>query len=262
MGFFSPIFLLTFFILYLKYLYNLLIIAYIKEGGDNMETYDDGNAIHTVDTNQVLANTFFRMFLGLLASALTAFYVYKSGLYISVLTSGSYMALGLVEIAVVLIFSLLFKKLSPTAVTILFFTYAFINGLTLSVIFVAYEMSSITYAFAGTAVLFGILSLIGYKTDKDISNWGTILTTALLVGIILTVINIFVGSTMLDIALDWAILLIFFGLTIYDMNKIKIMQQAGFCEGEKLYIYGAMELYLDFINIFLRILSLFAKRRD
>ncbi len=65
-----------------------------------------------------------------------------------------------------------------------------------------------------------------------------------------------------DSALDWAILLIFFGLTIYDMNKIKIMQQAGFCEGEKLYIYGAMELYLDFINIFLRILSLFAKRRD
>ncbi len=227
-----------------------------------METYDDSNAIHTMDTNQVLTNTFFRMFLGLLASALTALYVYKSGLYISVLTSGSYMALGLVEIAVVLIFSLLFKKLSPTAVTILFFTYAFINGFTLSVIFVAYEMTSIVYALAGTAVLFGLLSLIGYKTDKDISNWGTILTVALLVGIILTIVNIFVGSSMLNIALDWAILFIFFGLTIYDMNKIKLMQQAGFCEDEKLYVYGAMELYLDFINIFLRILSLFGKRRN
>ena len=227
-----------------------------------METYDDSNAIHTMDTNQVLTNTFFRMFLGLLASALTALYVYKSGLYISVLTSGSYIALGLVEIAVVLIFSLLFKKLSPTAVTILFFTYAFINGFTLSVIFVAYEMTSMLYALAGTAVLFGLLSLIGYKTDKDISNWGTILTVALLVGIILTIVNIFVGSSMLDIALDWAILFIFFGLTIYDMNKIKLMQQAGFCEDEKLYVYGAMELYLDFINIFLRILSLFGKRRN
>ena len=227
-----------------------------------METYDDSNAIHTMDTNQVLTNTFFRMFLGLLASALTALYVYKSGLYISVLTSGSYMALGLVEIAVVLIFSLLFKKLSPTAVTILFFTYAFINGFTLSVIFVAYEMTSIVYALAGTAVLFGLLSLIGYKTDKDISNWGTILTVALLVGIILTIVNIFVGSSMLDIALDWAILFIFFVLTIYDMNKIKLMQQAGFCEDEKLYVYGAMDLYLDFINIFLRILSLFGKRRN
>ena len=224
--------------------------------------FNDSDAIRTMDTNSVLTNTFFRMFLGLLASALTALYVYKSGLYISVLTSGSYMALGLVEIAVVLIFSLLFKKLSPTAVTILFFTYAFINGFTLSVIFVAYEMTSIVYALAGTAVLFGLLSLIGYKTDKDISNWGTILTVALLVGIILTIVNIFVGSSMLDIALDWAILFIFFGLTIYDMNKIKLMQQAGFCEDEKLYVYGAMELYLDFINIFLRILSLFGKRRD
>ena len=222
-----------------------------------METYDDSNAIHTMDTNQVLTNTFFRMFLGLLASALTALYVYKSGLYISVLTSGSYMALGLVEIAVVLIFSLLFKKLSPTAVTILFFTYAFINGFTLSVIFVAYEMTSIVYALAGTAVLFGLLSLIGYKTDKDISNWGTILTVAILVCIILTIVNIFVVSSMLDIALDWAILFIFFGLTIYDMNKIKLMQQAGFCEDEKLYVYGAMELYLDFINIFIYLVQLF-----
>ena len=227
-----------------------------------METYDDNNAIHTVDTNQVLTNTFFRMFLGLLASAITAFYVYKSGLYISILTNGSYIALGIIEIAVVLIFSLLFKKISPAAVTILFFTYACINGLTLSVIFVAYEMTSIVYAFTGTAALFGVLSLIGYKTDKDISNWGNILTVALLVGIVLTIINIFVGSTMLDIALDWAILLIFFGLTIYDINKIKLMQQAGFCEDEKLYIYGAMELYLDFINIFLRILSLFGKHKD
>ena len=227
-----------------------------------METYDDGNAIYTMDTNKVLTNTFFRMFLGLLASALTAFYVYKSGLYISVLTNGSYIALAIIELAVVLIFSLLFKKLSPTAVTVLFFTYAFINGFTLSVIFLVYELTSIIYAFAATSLLFGVLAFIGYKTDKDISNWGTVLTVALLIGIILTFVNIFVGNTMLDIALDWAILLIFFGLTIYDTNKIKLMQQAGFCEDEKLYVYGAMELYLDFINIFLYILRLFGKQKD
>ena len=70
-----------------------------------METYDDSNAIHTMDTNQVLTNTFFRMFLGLLASALTALYVYKSGLYISVLTSGSYMTLGLVQFYFLLMLS-------------------------------------------------------------------------------------------------------------------------------------------------------------
>mgnify|MGYP004595230071 CR=1 FL=1 len=101
-----------------------------------------------------------------------------------------------------------------------------------------------------------------YKTDKDISNWGTILTVALIVGLILTIINFFVGSSMLDIALDWAMLFIFFGLTIYDMNKITEMHNLGFCDDEKLYVYGAMELYLDFINIFLRILALFGKRKD
>ena len=75
-----------------------------------MDFYEDGNAVHTLDTNNILTGTFFRMFLGLLASALTAFYVYKSGLYISVLSNGSYMALAIVEIAVVLIFSLLFTR--------------------------------------------------------------------------------------------------------------------------------------------------------
>lgn len=231
-------------------------------GGDFMESYEDGNAIHSLDINSVLTNTFFRMFLGLLASAGTAFYVYQSGLYISVIMGGYFTVLAIVELAVVLIFSLLFKKLSPTAVTVLFFAYAFLNGFTLSVIFAVFEISSIVYAFAGTAALFGILSLIGYKTEKDISSWGTILSIALIIGLVVTIINIFVGSTMLDIALDWAILFIFFGLTVYDMNKIKSMQEAGFCEDEKLYVYGAMELYLDFINIFLRILSLFGKRKD
>lgn len=81
-------------------------------------------------------------------------------------------------------------------------------------------------------------------------------------GLVLTIINLFLRSSLLDIALDWAIILIFFGLTAYDMNKIKKMAEMNFCDSEKLYVYGAMELYLDFINIFIRILSLFGKRRD
>ena len=176
--------------------------------------------------------------------------------------NGYFFPLIIAELVVVLVFSLLIRKLSPAMVTLLFFAYAFLNGFTLSVIFPVFELTSIVYAFAGTAALFGVLSLIGYTTKKDISKWSSILTVALLVGLVLTVVNIFVGSSFLDIALDWAILLIFFGLTIYDINKIKAMQDAGFCDDEKLYVYGAMQLYLDFINIFLRILSLFGKRRN
>ncbi len=232
-----------------------------------MDYYDSSNEpiaepIRTLDMNGVLSNTFFRMFLGLLASAVTAIFAYYSGLYVPLIMSNGFYYLGIAEIIVVLVFSLMFRKLSPTAVTVLFFAYAFLNGFTLSVIFAAFELSSIAYAFFGTSALFGVLAYLGHKTEKDISKWGTVLTVALVIGIVLTVINIFMRSSTLDIALDWFILAVFFGLTVYDMNKIKQMGEANFCDPEKLYVYGAMELYLDFINIFLRVLSLFAKRRD
>ena len=229
-----------------------------------MESFEEENVdvIRSTDTNSVLTNTFFRMFLGLIASAGTAFYVYQSGLYVSLIMNGFFTPLIIAELVVVLVFSLLFRKLSSTAVTVLFFAYAFLNGFTLSVIFPVFELTSIAYAFTGTAAMFGILSFMGYKTKRDISKWSSILFVALLVGLVLTIVNLFIGNTFLDIVLDWAILFIFFGLTIYDMNKIKAMQEAGFCEDEKVYVYGAMELYLDFINIFLRVLSLFGRRRD
>ena len=229
-----------------------------------MELYENNEPIQTQSTslNSVLTSTFFRMFLGLMASAIAAIYTYSSGLYIKILLGPGFGILAVAEIAVVLIFSLLFRKLSPTVVTVLYFAYAFLNGFTLSIIFVAYQLTSIVYAFFGTAALFGILAFIGKNTTKDLSQFGTILITALWVGIILTIFNLFIGSSMLDIVLDWAILLIFFGLTVYDTQKIVRMQEEGLVEEEKLYIYGAMELYLDFINIFLRILSIFGKRRN
>ncbi len=229
-----------------------------------MELYDNNEPIQVQSTsfNSVLTSTFFRMFLGLLASAIAAYYTYSSGLFIKILTTSGYTIFAVIEIAIVLAFSLLFKKLSPTIVTILYFAYAFLNGFTLSIIFVVYQMTSIVYAFAGTAALFGVLAFIGKTTDKDLSNWGTYLIIALLIGLVLTIINFFIGSSMLNIVLDWAILFIFFGLTVYDTNKIKNMYESGVMDNEKLYVYGAMELYLDFINIFLRILSIFGKRRN
>lgn len=227
-----------------------------------MEEYQEPEVIRTMDDNAILSNTFFRMFLGLLASAVSAFYAYYSGTYISMVTNGTYIGLAFAEIAVVIIFSLAFHKLSPTVVSILYFAYAFLNGFTLSVIFAAFEMTTIAYAFVATSLLFAVLAYMGYKTDRDISSFGTILMVTLTIGVILTIVNLFIGSTMLDVVLDWAILLIFLGLTVYDMNKIKQIANMGLCEDEKVYVYGAMQLYLDFINIFLRVLSLFGRRRD
>ncbi len=137
-----------------------------------------------------------------------------------------------------------------------------INGLSLSTIFAVFEISSIAYAFLATAGLFGVLALYGYKTNKDISNWKTVLYATLIIGLIVSLINLFLGNEMIDIILDWVILFVFFGLTVYDMNKIKQLQDEPDLDQNKLHIYGAMELYLDFINIFIRILSIFGKSRD
>ena len=202
------------------------------------------------------------MFLGLLGTAIVSCYTYSSGLLVKIIINDMWRVLLIAEVIVVILFSLLFKKLSPTFVGILYFVYATLNGVTLSTIFYCFELKSIIYLFFASALLFGGLAFYGYKTERDVSSWHNILFAVLIVGIILSIINIFIGNSMLDIALDWIILLVFFGITVYDMNKIKNLQYENGINQEKLYVYGAMQLYLDFINIFLRILSIFGKRRD
>lgn len=138
-----------------------------------------------------------------------------------------------------------------------------INGVTLSVVFVVYELSSIVSVFIISALVFGILGFIGYKTNRDLNSWGTYIIVFLIAGIVLSLLNLIVfRSSVLDIAIDWLILILFCGATIYDINKIKILQESADINQDKIHIYCAMQLYLDFINIFLRILSLFGKSKD
>ena len=138
-----------------------------------------------------------------------------------------------------------------------------INGVTLSVVFVVYELSSIVSVFIISALVFGILGFIGYKTNRDLNSWGTYIIVFLIAGIVLSLLNLIVfRSSVLDIAIDWLILILFCGATIYDINKIKVLQESADINQDKIHIYCAMQLYLDFINIFLRLLSLFGKSKD
>lgn len=213
-------------------------------------------------TNELLSKVFFRMFLGLLATGLIAGYTYYSGMLDSILESNGFIILAIIEIVVVITFSLGFRKFSSNVVTGLFFIYSFITGVTFSTLFAIFELESIVYAFIGTAAIFGVLAYVGKNTSKDLTNLGTILSVTLIIGIIVSLINIFVGNTMIDVAMNWIMLFIFMGFTVYDMNKITNIQNEGVVDEEKLYVYGAMELYLDFINIFLKILYLFGNKRD
>lgn len=213
--------------------------------------------------NKLFGKTFFWMFLGLLGSAIVAWYTYSSGLFIDIVLGGYFNVLLILELVAVLVFSLLFRKLSPTLVGILYFLYAMINGVTLSTVFAVYALDSILYLFVISAIVFGALGLIGYKTNKDLSSWSPYITVFLIAGIVLSIINLFIlKSSMMDLILDWLILTLFCGVTIYDINKIKLLKNEPNINQEKIHIYCAMQLYLDFINIFLRILSIFGKRKN
>lgn len=215
-----------------------------------------------ISENKIFGKTFFWMFLGLLGSAIVACYTYYSGLFIDIVLGNYFNWLLILELVVVLVFSLLFRKMPPTLVGILYFVYAMINGVTLSVIFAVFELTSIMYIFIISALIYGVLGLIGYNTKKDLTSWRPYLTVFLIAGIVLSIINIFMQNSTFELFLDWAILILFFGITIYDINKIKLLQQNPDIASEKIHIYCAMQLYLDFINIFLRILSIFGKRRN
>ena len=219
--------------------------------------------IDSENDNRILGKTFYCMFLGLLGSGIVAAYTYFSGLYINLILGGYWNLLLILELVVVLLFSFLFKKLSPTTVGILFFVYAMINGVTLCTVFVMFQLKSIITLFVVSSLIFAVLGYLGYNTNKDLSNWSSYISVFLIAGIVLSVINLFfIKSSGLDLIIDWFVLALFFGITIYDLNKVKFLQENDFIDKSKLHIYCAMQLYLDFINIFLRVISIFGKRKD
>ncbi|MCA9928334.1 MAG: Bax inhibitor-1/YccA family protein, partial [Anaerolineales bacterium] len=157
-------------------------------------------------------------------------------------------------------------SVSSNAGLALFFLYAVVNGLTLSVIFLVYQLGTIVLAFGATAVTFAILSVIGYTTKQDLTRWGGILFGALIGLIIASVVNIFLASSALDWVITYAGILIFMGLTVYDTKRIKGMAYALAAQGDtavvgRVGVLGALRLYLDFINLFLFILRLLGRRR-
>jgi len=168
------------------------------------------------------------------------------------------------ELILVMVLSWAIRKISATVATALFFLYAAVNGLTLSVIFLAFTQASIASTFFVTAGTFAAMSAYGYFTKSDLSKWGNILFMALLGLIIASIVNIFFHNPMLYWIITYAGVLIFVGLTAYDTWKIKKMA-SQMEEGTESYIkysiLAALMLYLDFINLFLLLLRIMGRRR-
>lgn len=168
----------------------------------------------------------------------------------------------LAPLALVFYMSFRINSMSVSAAQTTFWVYAGLMGLSLSSIFLVYTGASISRVFFITAASFGALSLYGYTTSKSLSGWGSFLFMGLIGIVIASLVNIFIGSTALQFAISVIGVLVFAGLTAYDTQQIKEMYLASddnTVMGQKA-IMGALRLYLDFINLFTMLLSLFGNR--
>ena len=213
--------------------------------------------------NKVLSKSFLWMALGLLLTFGTGYVVSINENMLENIFSGSgYIVFIVIEFILVIILSARIMKMNPTMAKICFLLYAFVSGLTFSSIFVVFEMKSIMFIFLVTAAIFGVLSYIGANTKMDLTKVGTYLVIGLIGAIIVSLLNVLIfKSTAVELGLSILILIIFLGLTAFDVQKILKISETGIPE-DNAAIYGALELYLDFINIFIKLLQLFGKGRD
>ena len=166
----------------------------------------------------------------------------------------------LAPLAAVFFISVKLEDASESVAALMLHGFAALVGASLATIFAVYTATSITTAFMGAAVLFSVMSFYGYFTKKNLSSIGQYLFVALIAIIIVSVINIFIGSSVLQMVLSAVAILVFLGLTAYDTQHIREMISSG--RGRNVEISGALSLYLNFINIFVNLLSLFGSTSD
>ena len=212
--------------------------------------------------NQLLSKTFLWMFVGLLVTFLTGYIVsMNENMLLSIFGGPIFWIIIILEFALVIFFSARVHKMKPVTARICFLLYSFVSGLTFSSIFVGFEIGSVMYVFLIAAVVFAIFGAIGYFINTDLNRISTFLLMGLLALIICCVVNIFLANSTFDLIISIIAILIFFGFTAYDIQQMKILSNAGI-DNEVVAINGAFQLYLDFINIFLHLLTLIGNSKD
>ena len=232
------------------------------------------NQTPTIDTmeteNAGLIRKFFVwvycwMFAGLLTTGFFAYYAANTPGFVNLLYSNTLVFYGIVifQFVLVVFIALKINSFDVSFSRFLFFVYAALNGLIFSGLLLIYTTESITTVFLLTAATFGIMSIYGYTTKKDLTTLGNISIMALVGIIIATFVNLFLNSETFMWVLTYIGILTFVGLTAYDTQKLKRIASSIDNEesAAKQSVIGALALYLDFINLFLRLLRLFGKRR-
>ncbi len=223
-------------------------------------------------TRSFLANVFLLMFIALGVSALVAWQFSVNQTLLSYMISPTGLT-GLGKITIfaplgfVLLMSFGYQRLSAPALLGLFMAYAVINGISFSFILLAFTPGSVLGCFLSASAMFGIMAFMGYTTNQDLTKFGRILMMGVIGVVIAMVINYFLHSSQLDYIISIIGVMVFTALTAYDVQKLKRIGEGIEYDGvsaadtKKMSVLGALNLYLDFINIFLFLLRLFGDRR-
>lgn len=211
--------------------------------------------------NKVYSRVFGLLFVGVFLSFLTGYLLsLNPNIVFNVMNSGYLLLLVVLEIGVVIVFSLLIKKMNKFLTYFCYILYSILTGFTLSIVFLAYSLQSILLVFLLSSLIFAVFAVYGYFTKSDLSKWGLYLTVGLIGIIIASLINIFFGNTTIDMVISIAGVAIFVLFVAYDVNKI--IPAANYEYGyEKGAVYSAFQVYLDFINIFLDLIRLIGKSK-
>lgn len=216
-------------------------------------------------SNKMIRNVYLWMTAALAITGLVAYYVAGSQAIRSALYSNGWalLVLFLAEIGLVIGLSAAINRISAMTATLMFALYSVLNGVTMSSIFLVYEIGSITSTFFVAAGTFGAMAIYGSVTKKDLTKVGNLCIMAVIGLIIAGLVNLLIRSTMVEMIVSGVGVLVFVGLTAYDAQKIKNMLY-GAEESEmtnKIAVLGALSLYLDFINLFLYLLRFFGRRK-
>ncbi len=228
------------------------------------QTEFSGEIAGLSEKNKFLARVYGWMALALVISGAAAYYTVRNQALLRMLFVGhGYLVLFLAEIALVWLLSASIRRISAATATVAFVAYSVLNGLTLSSIFLVYRLGVIYRVFFISAALFAAMTVYGMVTRSDIRSAGRYLMMGIIGIMIASVVNFFLRSSTFDWLLSVATVIVFTGLTAYDSNKM--LAVANRADGSEVFkkaaIIGALELYIDFINIFLSLLRLFGRRR-
>ena len=209
--------------------------------------------------NNVLSKVYNWFGIGLFITFLTAYIVSTNENLLSLIFSSNLtLVIVVLELLCALVLSLRINKMSTSTAKVLYIGYTVLTGLTFSSIFILYEITSIMWIFLATSIIFFVLAILGKTTKMNLSSIGTFLFVGLISIILLSIINIFLANNTLDLTLCIISLLLFMGYVFYDINKILNYYE----DDDRLAIFGAFQIYLDFINIFIELLRLFGKHKD